>query len=127
MAPRRACPRFTREAGGSLRRRCRRQTHASPSRRAIRKLEDLDLRRVLHVSEWLEIPTLVSLFDLLSIVPKSLSWMLVDHLGVNIAPIPASIPRVPIFAVWHEARRHDPAHQWLRKVVAEELRRQADA
>ena len=94
--------------------------------KAILELEGLGLRRVLLVSEWLEIPTLVSLFDLLSIVPKSLSRMLVGHLGVNIAPIPASIPRVPIFAVWHEARCHDPAHQWLRKVVAEELRRQVD-
>jgi hypothetical protein len=35
--------------------------HAGFERRpeAIRKLEDLGLRRVLHVSEWLEIPTLL--------------------------------------------------------------------
>jgi DNA-binding transcriptional LysR family regulator len=94
--------------------------------KAILKLEDLGLRRVLHVSEWLEIPTLVRMFDLLSVVPKSLAPTLVDHLGLNVVPFPASIPPVPVFAVWHEARRHDPAHQWLRKVIAEELRRQSD-
>ncbi len=93
---------------------------------AIRKLEDLGLRRVLHVSEWLEVPTLVSIFDLLSVVPKSLAPTLVDHLGVKVAPFPTSIPHVPIFAVWHEARRRDPAHQWLRKVITEELRRGSD-
>ena len=93
---------------------------------AARKLEDLGLRRVLYVSEWLEIPTLVSIFDLLSVVPRSLAPTLVDHLGVKVAPFPASIPRVPIFAVWHETRRNDPAHQWLRKVIAGELRRQSE-
>lgn len=93
---------------------------------AIRKLEGLGLRRVLHVSEWLEVPTLVSIFDLLSVVPKSLAATLVDHLRVKVAPFPASLPPVPIFAVWHVARRQDPAHQWLRKVITEELRRRSD-
>jgi DNA-binding transcriptional LysR family regulator len=90
---------------------------------AIRKLEDLGLRRVLHVSEWLEVPTLVSIFDLLSVAPDSLARTLVDHLGVKVAPFPMMIPRVPIF--WHEFRRDDPAHRWLRKVTAEELRRRS--
>jgi LysR family transcriptional regulator, transcriptional activator for leuABCD operon len=93
---------------------------------AARKFEGLGLRRVLYVSEWLEIPTLVSIFDLLSVVPKSLAPTLVGHLGVKAVPFPASIPHVPIFAVWHEGRRRDPAHQWLRKVVTEELRRGSD-
>jgi len=30
---------------------------------------------------------------------------------------------VPIYMIWHETRRHDPAHQWLRQVVAQELSR----
>jgi DNA-binding transcriptional LysR family regulator len=68
----------------------------------------------------------VSIFDRLSVVPASLAPMLVDRLGVKVAPFPTSIPRVPIFAVWHEARRNDPARQWLRKVIAEELRRRSD-
>ncbi len=68
----------------------------------------------------------MSIFDLLSVVPKSLAATLGGHFGVNVVPSPASIPRVPIFAIWHEARRHDPAHHWLRKVVAEELRRPPD-
>ena len=93
---------------------------------AVRKLEDLGLRLVLQVSECLEIPTLVRIFDLLSILPRSLAPTLIAYLGLNVFPFPAVIPRVPIYAVWHESRRHDPAHQWLRKVVAEELRRQAD-
>ena len=68
----------------------------------------------------------MSIFDLLSVVPESLARTLVDHLGVKVAPFPRSLPPVPIVAVWHEARRHDLAHQWLRKVITEELRRQSD-
>ena len=57
---------------------------------AVRKIEDLGFRLILQVSEALEIPTLVSVFDLLSIVPRSLAPTLVNCLGLKVVPIPAS-------------------------------------
>jgi DNA-binding transcriptional LysR family regulator len=28
---------------------------------------------------------------------------------------------MPIYMIWHETRRHDAAHRWLREVVEQEL------
>ena len=40
--------------------------------------------------------------------------------------IPLELPTVPIYMIWHETRRHDAAHLWLRDLVAGELGRAAN-
>ena len=32
---------------------------------------------------------------------------------------PLALPRFTTYEVWHERRRNDPAHAWLRKTIAE--------
>jgi DNA-binding transcriptional LysR family regulator len=95
--------------------------------KAAREVEDLGLRIVLGVSEWLEVPTLVAMFDLLSIVPRSIVPIVTERLQLDAHPFPAKLSPVPIFAVWHESRRRDAAHRWLRALVAAELRRETEA
>ena len=46
-----------------------------------------------------------------------------QRLGLQVLPLPLESPPLPIYMIWHETRRHDPAHRWLREVVAEELSR----
>jgi DNA-binding transcriptional LysR family regulator len=46
-----------------------------------------------------------------------------QRLGLQVLPLPLESPSLPIYMIWHETRRHDPAHQWLRQVVAQELSR----
>ena len=46
-----------------------------------------------------------------------------ERLGLQVLPIPLELPPVPIYMVWHETRRHDTAHRWLREVVVAELGR----
>jgi DNA-binding transcriptional LysR family regulator len=47
--------------------------------------------------------------------------LMVERLGLQVLPIPLELPPVPIYMIWHETRRHDTAHRWLREVVAQKL------
>ena len=46
-----------------------------------------------------------------------------ERLGLHALPIPHELPPMPIYMIWHETRRHDTAHNWLREVVLQELGR----
>jgi DNA-binding transcriptional LysR family regulator len=89
--------------------------------RAIRELLKLGIRETAHVSELLEIPTLVASTNLVGIFAASMGPIMEQRLGLQVLQLPLDLPSVPIYMVWHETRRHDPAHRWLREVVAQEL------
>ena len=44
-------------------------------------------------------------------------------LRLRVLALPLELPVLPIYMIWHEARRHDAAHRWLREVVVQELGR----
>jgi len=91
--------------------------------RAIGELRQLGMRVAAHVSELLEIPTLVASTDLVGVFAASMGPLMEQRLGLQVLPLPLELPAVPIYMIWHETRRHDPAHHWLRQVVAQELSR----
>jgi DNA-binding transcriptional LysR family regulator len=89
----------------------------------IKELLELGIREAAHVSELLEIPTLVASTDLVGIFAASMGPLMEQRLGLQVLPLPLGSPALPIYMIWHETRRHDPAHRWLREVVAQELSR----
>jgi len=97
----------------------RRQAIDAPP--AIREFFELGLRVPLHVSELLEIPTIVASTNLLGIFVSSMAPLMEKRLGLQTLDIPLPLPTVPIYAVWHESRRNDAAHRWLRELVAARL------
>ena len=97
------------------------QTEHTPQ--AIRELYKLGLRVAVHVSELLEIPTVVASTDLLGIFPSSMGPLMEKRLGLRVLPIPLQLPVVPIYIIWHEMRGNDAAHRWLRELVATKLSR----
>ena len=99
----------------------RREIEYEPA--AIGELRKLGMRVAVHVSELLEIPTVVAGTDLVGVFAASMGPLMEQRLGLQVLPIPLDLPSVPIYMIWHETRRHDPAHRWLREVVAQELSR----
>jgi DNA-binding transcriptional LysR family regulator len=88
---------------------------------AIKELCELELPEVVRVSELLEIPTVVASTDLLGIFPRSMGPLLEQRLGLQVLPIPLELPTLPIYMIWHEMRRNDTAHRWLRELVMTKL------
>ena len=91
---------------------------------ALREFYRLGLPEVLHVSELLEIPTLVASTDLLGIFPLSMGPLMKKQLRLQVLAVPVELPPLPIYMIWHETRRNDTAHGWLRELVGTELGRQ---
>ena len=94
---------------------------ASDAPQAIREFFELGLRVTLHVSELLEIPTIVASTNLVGNFLSSMGPLMERRLGLQTIAIPLELTAVPIYAVWHESRRNDAAHRWLRELVAAKL------
>jgi DNA-binding transcriptional LysR family regulator len=89
---------------------------------ALRELH-LQFHDAVRVSELLEIPTVVASTDLLGLMPSSMGPCMEARLGLQVLAIPLDVPTLPIYMIWHETRRNDAAHSWLREVVGKELGR----
>jgi len=88
----------------------------------LREVRQLGLQEALRVNELLEIPAVVLSSDLLGIFPASMGSLITERLGLQLLATPFELP-LPIYTIWHEARRNDPAHRWLRELVAAEIGR----
>jgi len=88
---------------------------------ALEDVSNLIIHDAVHVSELLEIPTVVASTDLLGIFLSSMGPLMKKRLGLQVLPIPLDLPPMPIYMIWHETRRHDAAHRWLREIVVQEL------
>lgn len=82
-------------------------------------IDALGLDWTLFVSEFLEVPYIVLTTDLIGYIPTSMAHVArkVGLLQVIETPLPAIA--APIFLLWHETRRADEGHRWLRELVAE--------
>jgi len=106
----------------------RKEEFVSPHRRraiehlpsAVADLYKLGMHEAVHVSELLEIPAVVATTDLLGVFPSSMT-SLMEKLGLQVLPLPLEVPPLPIYMIWHESRRNDAGHRWLRGLVAAEL------
>jgi DNA-binding transcriptional LysR family regulator len=88
---------------------------------AIREFLKLGIPEAVHVSELLEVPALVACTDLVGVFGASMGPLLEQRLRLQVLPLPLELPPLPIYMIWHETRRHDAAHRWLREIVASEL------
>ncbi|MDX1779991.1 MAG: LysR family transcriptional regulator [Thalassovita sp.] len=60
--------------------------------------------------------------DLIAMVPEQLALRVAPRLGLDIFPTPMPAPEMQLCMVWHRRSSHNPAHQWLRKQIADLLR-----
>jgi DNA-binding transcriptional LysR family regulator len=92
-----------------------------PLREGYRRFREHGINAEFLVSELLEIPTVVASTDLLGPVLSSMILLLEKQLGLQVLASPLELASVPIYMIWHEARRNDAAHRWLRQIVVEKL------
>lgn len=84
-------------------------------------LERQGLRREVAVSvtHFLAIPEVVAVTDYCATLPKLICRHLAKDARLKILPAPADLGIFPVEMAWHVRYRHDPAHRWLRALIAE--------
>jgi DNA-binding transcriptional LysR family regulator len=76
-------------------------------------------RRIgLWVSNFLVAPIVVSETDYISTMPRRLAQHLVKRYPLRLLPTPLALPGFGLSLMWHPRLDHDPAHAWLRKLIA---------
>lgn len=86
--------------------------------RVIQAAAELGVEWRLTISEFLEIPYIVAHTDMLGFVPRTMARRAMGDLGLQAIDLPLSALPVPVYLIWHETRRADDGHRWLRDLVA---------
>ncbi len=74
----------------------------------------------LSVPGFLILPEVLATDDLIAVVPERIVRGLMS--GLRIFAPPVAIPEFNVVALWHQRLHKDPAHRWLRELVAETAR-----
>ena len=87
-------------------------------------LDRQGLRRdvAVSVTHFLAIPELIAVTDYCSTLPKLICRFLARDKRLKVLPSPVDLGTFPVEMAWHVRYRHDPAHRWLRTLVAEVAR-----
>ncbi len=72
----------------------------------------------LRVSEFLVAPLVVATSDLVLTLPERVARVFAESYGLRVLEPPFPVPTFAIWQIWHERRRKEPAHAWLRGVLA---------
>ena len=77
-------------------------------------------RRVAtFVPHFVSVPFIVAASDLIATVPERLAARFASVLKLQVLPVPIAIPPFRLTMLWHERNDRDPAHSWLRNLIAE--------
>ena len=88
-----------------------------------RRVSELKLERriLLQLPHFMSVPQLIARSEMIATVPYSLGASYVD-VGLKLLPPPMQIPRIELRQFWHRRLESDPAVNWLRGIVSDELR-----
>jgi DNA-binding transcriptional LysR family regulator len=83
-------------------------------------LERHGLRREVAVSvtHFLAVPEMIAATDYCATLPRSICRQLMRDRRFKVLAAPVDLGTFPVEMGWHVRYRHDPAHRWLRSLVA---------
>jgi DNA-binding transcriptional LysR family regulator len=74
---------------------------------------------VILVPHFASVGFMVEATDLIATVPERLALQFKRNLNLQVLPVPVAIPPFRTMMLWHERHHADPAHLWLRTLIAE--------
>ncbi|PXW28381.1 LysR family transcriptional regulator [Paraburkholderia caballeronis] len=75
-------------------------------------------RVVLSVPHFLFVLSVVASTDLVAMVPSRLA---LNHAALRVVEPPVEVPGYEMAMLWHERVHRDPAHKWLRGLIADSV------
>ncbi|ESQ87099.1 hypothetical protein ABAC460_21250 [Asticcacaulis sp. AC460] len=84
-------------------------------------LEQKEIKREVAVSvtHFLAVPEMIAATDYCTTLPARISHHLARDPRLKVVPAPVDFGTFPVQLAWHVRYRHDPAHRWLRALIAE--------
>jgi hypothetical protein len=73
----------------------------------------------LQVPSFLGVAGIISVTDYIAIITERLGGILAEGKNMKILPLPFHVPAYNVTQNWHERYNLEPAHQWLRGLLAE--------
>lgn len=119
------------EIGDSLSRaqyeRMRHVNMLPPGRLRVGLFQALERQRLkrevaVSVTHFLAIPEMVAVTDYCATLPRQICRRLGHDPRLKVLPTPVDLGSFPVEMAWHTRYRLDPAHRWLRNLVAEVAR-----
>lgn len=90
-------------------------------------LERHGLKRdvAVSVTHFLAVPEMIAVTDYCATLPRLICARLAHDTRLKFVPAPVDLGAFPVDMAWHVRYRHDPAHRWLRTLIAEVAREAA--
>ncbi len=76
----------------------------------------------VSVTHFLAVPEIIAVTDYCTTLPNLICRRLAGDPRLKILPPPVDLGTFPVQMGWHVRYRHDPAHRWLRELIAEVAR-----
>jgi len=73
----------------------------------------------VSVTHFLAIPELVAVTDYCATLPRQICRHVAHDRRLKVVPAPVDLGTFPVHMAWHMRYRDDPAHRWLRALIAE--------
>lgn len=77
---------------------------------------------VFFGAHFLVAPRIVAQSDLVLVVAERIALLFAEELALRIFPVPVEVRAFEIWQLWHPRMQSDPAHKWLRCLLAEVAR-----
>lgn len=81
--------------------------------------QGLETSQDVLVNSFTSVPFLVAGSDRIGVLPRRLATLLADVSGTVVKESPVPLPSLMMAMLWHPAHELDPAHVWLRAVMAD--------
>lgn len=85
----------------------------------VLETQAINRRIAVSVTQFSAAIEMVAVTDLCATLPRLLCQNLARDPRVRVLPAPVDLGTFPVEMVWHVRYRNDPAHKWLRGVVAD--------
>ncbi|EJZ22821.1 LysR substrate-binding domain-containing protein (plasmid) [Rhizobium sp. Pop5] len=81
--------------------------------------QNLKREVAVSVTHFLAVPVMLAVTDYCATLPRLICRSLEGDPRLKVLPTPVDLGTFPVEMAWHVRYRHDPAHRWLRSVIAE--------
>lgn len=87
-------------------------------------LQQRGLKRdvVVSVTHFLAVPEMIAVSDYCATLPRQICERLARDERLKVLPAPVDLGTFPVELAWHVRYRSDPAHRWLRSLIADLVR-----